>query len=80
MGLLDALKAWSFRKCASKLLKRGIRVVIAGVVAHLSPDYGVTIDQDKMFLGVWALLEGVSNFLKVKLENTKLNFMGKYFL
>lgn len=80
MGILDALKTWSVRKCLGKLLKRGLRVGIAWFAAKVPVSFGVQIDQAALFAGLWALIEAGSNLLKVKLENTKLDWIGKYII
>ena len=57
-------KTWGIKLLATKLIKRGLLIVVSWMVAHNIQ--GLTIDPDVLSLTIWAGLESLRNFLKVE--------------
>lgn len=53
-------------KLVTSVVKRVIQVIVASWGAKLAMDFGVTIDQTQLTIGLVAALEAVRNYLKHK--------------
>ena len=53
-------------KLITSVVKRAVQVILAAWGAKLATDFGVTIDQTQLTIGLVAALEAVRNYLKHK--------------
>ena len=60
------MENWLWHVAALKVAKRLVQIVVAWIIGHNLGRFGVTIDQVQLSAGIWAGLEAIRNYLKVK--------------
>jgi len=60
------VQQWIFKVMIKKVTKRLVTLVVAYLVSINLSNFGVTIDQNQLTLGLFALIEGLKNYVKVK--------------
>jgi len=60
------IKQWLFSVALKKVVVRVVAVVVAWLAGHNLDQYGVTLNPDQLSLAIFAGIEFVRNYLKVK--------------
>lgn len=69
---------WFIRIFVSKAVRRGVRVVAAKLSGDEMVKMGVTVDPLVLELALWAKFELLSNFVKVKFQDSRyLGWLAK---
>lgn len=58
---------WAWHIAVTKLLKRFVQIVIAWLIGHNLDQFGIKLDEVQLSAAIWAGLEYLRNWLKVKL-------------
>ena len=58
---------WLFKIAFGKAIKKLVQLVVAWAAANQLTDYGIELNVEGLTAGVFALLELLRNYLKVKL-------------
>ena len=60
------MQKWLFSIFVKKALKRGVQVLVAYMMSLQLAKYGVSIEQEALTASIWAGIEALRQYVKVK--------------
>lgn len=62
------MENWLWHIALVKILKRLVQILVAWVIGHNLGRFGITVDPIQLSAAIWAALEGLRNWAKIKYQ------------